>query len=444
MSFINNDLKTPSNIPVEKAILSCIMLDPNLLYNCDIDVEHFYKPEHKHLFRAILLLLSESASIDLITIREKLRTIGKFNEVGGDGFLATFPDKEFVIAHWDNYLKILKDSKTLRDIIHLGTTCITTGYNASIEADNAMVKVHSTYDKLFSADRSDKTYTLADLVSAEFDALNERITSPDKIGIPTGFKKYDMLSGGLHPTDLIVLAARPSMGKTALLLKMLLNLAESGVGSYLWEFEMGKAQLIQRLTSIKSGVDLIKIMHGKLSEEEYNKVTDALTALSGLPIFIETNMSASIYDVMLQTRRKVNSEEIKVVAIDHVQLMLSDGINETQELGNISRQMKKMAMDLDITSILISQLNRNIEKRVGKARKPALSDLRQSGRLEEDADQVLFLYRDNIQEETKAGDYYNADVMVDLILAKHRNGPQGTLPLIFRGRNTNFLDFDGD
>lgn len=433
MAGLEQRLVVPKNIDAERALLACIILDPEVLFGLRLRSELFYKPEHRLVWQAINRLVTDSKPVDLLGIKEELRVAGKLDEIGGDEFLNSLPSNEAVPNNASYYVSLLKDALTLRNIIDIGSTCIDTGYNPVIKADVAKERILSLFQNFQNDDDVGKTYTLNDLVQQEWDNLHFRIANPDKIGLMTGFNGYDLLSAGLHAQDLVIMAARPGVGKTAFMLKMMLNLAKNGIGSYIWEFEMGRSQLVQRLASIESGVSLTKIANGSISQAEYDRVAIALKSLQGLPIFIETDVSATVFDIMSQTRRMVNKHNIKVMALDHIQLVPSGTDDQTQEIGMISRQLKKLAMELDITTVVLSQLNRSLEKR--QDRRPTLPDLRQSGNLEENADQVVFLYRDDYYE--KKDDNIG---ITELIIAKHRNGPLGTIPLIFHAESVDYSE----
>lgn len=427
-------LSTPQNVEAEAALISCIYVDPNILYEVDIEPEYFYKPENREIVKVIYRLFAEDKPIESLTIKEELRTSNRLEVAGGEGYVDSFPSGEFSPNNAEAYLDLVRDAYVLRNIIDIGTVCIETGYQKGIRVDLAKEKVYSAFSELLDQHEKSKAEVIADIVSKEWDELNFRIKNPDKVGIPTGFGTYDLLCGGLHPGDLVIVAARPGMGKTAWVLKAMLNMAERGVPSLLWEFEMGKSQVAQRLASIISGISLTKIRNGKLTQPEYESVVKAFRHIESLPIYIETDVLATIYDIMVRTRRLKNKHGIQIVAMDHILLAASTSDNLTQELGFISRQMKKLAMDLQIPSLVISQLNRKVEERNDK--RPVLSDLRQSGNLEEDADLVCFLYRDEI---------YNKEAMPgmsEFIIAKHRNGPLATLPLLFQAESTNFVDLE--
>jgi replicative DNA helicase len=433
MANLQQRLNTPQNVEAERAFICCAILDPNILYNFKVKPEYFYKPEHKLIWIAVHRLFIENKPLDFISLKEELRVMNKLEESGGEEFLNSLATDEFVPSNAPYYFGLIKDAYTLRNIIEIGTQCIETGYNPNIKAQAAKERVLSSFNEFQDDDETGKTFSLTDLVQREWDDLHYRIEHPDMIGTMTGFSGYDLISGGLHPQDLVIVAARPGFGKTALVLKMLLNMAKNGIPSYLWEFEMGRSQLVQRLTSIVSNVSLTKIVNGKLDQKEYDRVANGLKSLQGLPIYMETDVSANVFDIMTQTRKMVLRNGVKVMALDHVQLVPTGVENQTQEIGNISRQIKKIAMELDITCILVSQLSRAVERRDDK--RPTLSDLRQSGNLEENADQVLFLYREEMYE--KKDDNLG---VTELIIGKHRNGPLGNLPLIFKAETANYTD----
>lgn len=427
----NNRLKIPENVSAEYALVASIISDSNFLYEESVKSEFFYKPELREVVKVILHLFVENKPIDLISIQEQLRIWNKLEEVGGEPFLNTLLAVNYSPTHAKTYLEIIKDAYLLRNIIDLGNACLETGYTPNIKADIAKERISDLSDKFLSEQEISRTFSLSDLVSIEWDDLHFRIENPDKAGIQTGFKEYDLLTGGLRGGDVVIIGARPGQGKSALALKIALNIAKLGKASLIWSLEMSHQQLTQRLSSIESGVNLTKIMAGKMNQDEYSRVTESLKNLNGLPIYVEDDVSATIYDMMTKVRRLHQKNHVQVFILDYIQLLTTDSENQTHEIGVISRSLKKLAMELNITCIGISQLNRNVESRIDK--RPVLSDLRQSGDLEQDADKVLFIFREELYERTDS----NAG-LAELILSKHRNGPVGNFPLIYRGENTDF------
>ena len=712
---LGNRLKVPENVNSEYALISSILSDPEILYNLKIKPEYFYKPELREVCKSILYLFSENKPIDLLSIKEQLRVNNKLDEVGGETFLDTLDKNEYNPAHAEYYLQLIQDAFSLRNIIDLGNAALETGYTPNIQVDVAKNRISDLANKIFEDQQVNKTYSLSDVVDEEWDNLHYRMENPDKIGIPTGFRELDLLTGGLKGSEVWILAARPGFGKclgagtrvvmldgtlkevekikvgdyllgpdskprkvlnttsgidkiykiiqnkgityrvnsqhilslkrsrnefnqhhgdiinisiqdyllksdkfknnykgykssvdfaekpvpiepyylglwlgdgkstapsiysgdieikdylykyaeklnmriherqqqgcveyringgmhlllkslnvynnkhipqiylsnskefrlqllaglldadgsvcgqgyeitqknkylatqikfladslgfrthisdkiasiksigfkstvyritifgdtesipvkisrkklinsnrrvdstmtgikvefdkidtyygfelsgdglflledftvthnSALALKIALNIAKQGHASLFWSFEMSRQSLAQRLVSIESGVNLTKIINAKLTQTEYNKVTDALKYIKTLPIFIESDVGASIYDIMTKTRRMKQKYNIEAIIVDYIQLMTTDDENQTQTLGVLSRNFKKIAMELDITSIILSQLNRNVEMRNDKH--PVLSDLRQSGDLEQDKQKI--------------------------------------------------------
>ena len=432
--LFNNRLKTPENINAEHALISSILTDPEILYNVRFVPDQFYKPELREVAKAIKHLFAENKPIDLLSITEELRVFGKFDEVGGEPFLATLGQTEYNPAHAEYYEQLIRDAYTLRNIIDLGNSCLETGYTPNIQADIAKERIGNLSNKIFDDQAVNRTYSLTDVVSEEWDNLHYRMEHPDEVGILTGFKELDLLTGGLKGSETWIIAARPGVGKSALALKLALNMAKTGHPSLFWSFEMSRQALVQRLVSIESKVNLTKIISAKLTQAEYNAVTESLRQIRDLPIFIEADVSASIYDIMTKTRRMKQQKGIKAIFVDYIQLLSTDDENQTQALGILSRSFKKLAMELDITSVVLSQLNRNVEMRNDKH--PILSDLRQSGDLEQDADKVIFIYRDEMynQSESNRG-------LAEIMIGKHRNGPIGNLGILYVAENTNFVDY---
>lgn len=430
----NNRLRVPENINAEYALISSILAEPETLYNIRFKPDEFYKPELREIAKAINHLFVENKPIDLLSITEQLRIFNKFDEIGGEPFLATLGQNEFNPSHAEYYAELVRDAFALRNIIDLGNACLETGYTPNIQADVAKNRISDLTNKIFEDQQVNRTYTLSDVVSEEWDSLHYRIEHPDEVGILTGFKEMDLITGGFKGSEVWIIAARPGVGKSALALKLALNMAKKGEPSLFWSFEMSRQSLVQRLVSIESGVNLTKIISAKLTQTEYNSVTEALRQIKDLPIYIEADVTASIYDIMTKTRRMKQKKGIKAVFVDYIQLLSTDEDNQTQALGVLSRSFKKLAMELDITSVVLSQLNRNVEMRNDKH--PILSDLRQSGDLEQDADKVLFIYRDEVYNPSEAN-----KGLAELMLSKHRNGPTANIGAIYVAENTNFVDF---
>jgi replicative DNA helicase len=432
MAQILNNLVVPSNLDAERSLLSAVIADPNTLYNFRFEPAFFYKPEYKEVAKAIKDLFVDGQPITILSITERLRVTNKLDEIGGVAFLVELPTSNFSLTHIDYYNNLLKSSYTLRSIINLGQICIDTGYHPNIKIETAKERVIKEFDSVFVDEGTETTHTAEELVNQELVDLNERMHNPNRIGIQTGYDGYDTLTGGFRDSDLIIFAGRPGMGKTAIIIKMLMNVSKNGTPVYLIEKEMGKSQLIQRMLSIESGVNLLKIRNGQLNQSDYDLVVSAMKRIKPLPFYIENEVSIDVYDIITRTRKMVRTKGVKVMALDHVQLLLTDQNNETAELSMISRSLKNLAMDSNMAVVMLSQLNRAVEQRTDK--RPILSDLRQSGSLEQDADIVNFLYREEVYNPTTS----NAG-MAELIIAKHRNGPTGTLPMVFRGETTDYL-----
>lgn len=430
---LGNRLKVPENVNSEYALISSILSDPEILYNLKIKPEYFYKPELREVCRCILYLFGENKPIDLLSIKEQLRINNKLDEVGGDTFLDTLDKNEYNPAHAEYYLQLIQDAFSLRNIIDLGNAALETGYTPNIQVDVAKNRISDLANKIFEDQQINKTYSLSDVVDEEWDNLHFRMENPDKIGIPTGFRELDLLTGGMKEAEMIIIAARTSVGKSALALKLAYNMAIQGHASLFWSYEMSRQSLVQRLVSINSGVNLTKIINAKLNQTEYNKVTDSLKYVKTLPIFFQEDVTSTIYDIMTKTRRMKQKYNIKALFVDYIQLMTTEDENQTQELGILSRNFKKLAMELKITSVILSQLNRNVESRNDKH--PILSDIRQSGDIEQNGDKIIFIYRDEIYNPSEAN-----KGIAELMLSKNRNGATANIAVGYIGETTNFVD----
>ena len=431
----------PQNLELEEAVLGGMLVDKRGVDEV-IDIlsdEAFYVPAHQKIYAAIDKLFKESKPIDMLTVREQLLKDGTLKEVGGAAYLVHLTEKVSSSAHIEYYARILMQKYIQRRLIKMSNEVIEEAYNDETDAMNLL---DSAEEKLFSISQGNITRTSEsafDLVKQAIKKIEELHNRKEEFsGIPSGFTKVDELTAGWQPTDLIIVAARPAMGKTAFTLSMARNIAvDSKIPVAFFSLEMSSIQLITRLISSETGISSDKLRTGKLTEEDFERLTYKTQTLLEAPLYIDDTPSLSIFDLRAKARKMVSQHKVKIIFIDYLQLMTANasgkGVgNREQEISTISRNLKALAKELDLPIIALSQLSRNVESRLGHKR-PQLSDLRESGAIEQDADIVTFLYRP---------EYYKLDTWDDgsesstanqaeFIVAKHRNGGLDNIRLQF-------------
>lgn len=432
----------PHDIEAEQAILGCMLIDQDATSDA-IEVlkpEDFYRDDHKYIYEAMLNLYTKGEPIDIITVKDELTSMQKFEAVGGIEYLATLPDRAPLVANSDKYIKIVEEKSILRKLIKTATEIEGLGYAQNEEVDNVIDQAEK---KIFDImqNKNQKGYTpIKDVLVETFAELEKLYNQKQPVtGIATGFTDLDNRTAGLHNSDLILIAARPAMGKSAFALNIATNAAiNEKVPVAIFNLEMSKTQLVNRMLCSEAMVDSNKVRTGKIDEEDWIKLATALGPLSEAPIYIDDTPGISISEIRAKCRKLELEKNIGLVVIDYLQLIQGSGKKNSsreQEISEISRSLKIIAKELDVPVIALSQLSRESEKR--QDHKPMLSDLRESGAIEQDADLVMFIYRD---------DYYNQDSekknIAEIILAKHRAGATGTIELLWMGSYTKFANLD--
>lgn len=430
----------PSSMEAEKSVLGGIFLKPDSFGEVIgiIGRDDFYKVAHRYIFEAMSQCYSSQESIDPILIIDKLKKIGKYEEIGGDTLLMDIIKGVPTAANLLFYAKIIKEKALLRSLGEAGTKIVEMAYDGYDDADVILDKAEGLIFKIAENKDSKDIINIREAITEELKRLevivrNKGVTT----GISSGFTVFDEKTSGFHPSDLIILAARPSMGKTAFALNIALTMAareEKGV--LLFSLEMSSAQLLQRLLAIQSGIGLQKIRNGFLTDDEWGKIGIACGQLSEAKIHIADTPSVNVLEIRSIARKLKAMGRLDAIIIDYLQLIKGTGRgdNRQQEISDISRALKGIARELDVPIIALSQLSRAPEQRAD--RRPMLSDLRESGAIEQDADMVVFLYRD---------DYYNENTdekgITEVIIGKQRNGPVGTVKLRFFHEITKFGDY---
>lgn len=432
----------PNDTEAEQAVLGSMLTDKDATIAA-IEVlkeDDFYREDNKLIYRAILNLYNRSEPIDIITLKAELSSMGKFDAVGGLEYLADLPERVPTTANVERYIKIVEEKAVLRNLIKTANEIISLGYDPTEEVEDIM---DSAERKIFDImqSKNQKGYTpIKEVLVDTFAELEKLYNQKGHVtGIPTGYADLDYKTAGLHGSDLILIAGRPAMGKTAFGLNIAANAAvKAKVPVAIFSLEMSKEQLVNRILAIEAMVDNNKIRTGKLDEQDWSKLAGVLGPLSESEIYIDDTPGISVMEIRAKCRKLKLEKDIGLVVVDYLQLI--QGTNKRvgsreQEISEISRSLKILAKELNVPVIALSQLSRAPEQRPDH--RPMLSDLRESGAIEQDADIVMFLYRD---------DYYNEESekknIAEIILAKHRAGSTGTVETLFLGEYTKFVNLD--
>ncbi|MFA6963276.1 MAG: replicative DNA helicase [Patescibacteria group bacterium] len=435
----------PQNIEAERSILGAVLLDKDAIIKVADSVwpEDFYDSRNGIIFEAMLRLFESRMPIDIVTLSEMLEKASQIETVGGSSYLADIVNSTPSAANVVHYSKIVKEKAILRRLVSAGTDITELGFD---EEGNISETLDKAEQKLFSVSQNslkNKFMPIKDVLTEAFDRIDKIHKDKDKgalRGVSSGFRDLDGVTAGFNKSDLIILAARPAMGKTSFALNLAENAAiDDKIPVAIFSLEMSKDQLVDRLLSSQAGVDSWKLRTGNLSDDDFPKIGYAMGVLSEAPIFIDDTPSANVMEIRAKARRLQMEHGLGLIIIDYLQLMQghsrnSDG-NRVQEISEISRGLKGLARELDIPIIALSQLSRAVEHRDDK--RPQLSDLRESGSIEQDADIVMFLYRE---------EYYNQDTekkgITEILIRKHRNGPTGNIELFFNPSQMRFNDLE--
>lgn len=431
--------KPPQSIEAEEALLGALLVNPIAISRIveTISTESFYKPAHGILYSAIIDLYNKSEPVDIVTVSEYLRDSDKLEKAGGRAYINDMAMNVVTTANIEHYAKIISEKATLRELINAGNEIISISYeegNSDITLDTAEKMIFSIAQKKTTTD----LIHVKDLVVTGYEQIEARYNNRNELsGVPTGFYDLDNQTSGLNKSDLIILAARPAMGKTSFALNIALNVAlKKKVPVAIFSLEMSKEQLVQRLLCAHAEIDASRLRSGHMQSEDWSALTRAMGELADAPIFIDDAPAVTVMDIRAKCRRLcMEHGDLGLIAIDYLQLMEGSSkgrMDRVQEISGISRGLKQLARELRAPVIALSQLSRAVEGRQSK--KPMLSDLRESGSIEQDADIVMFIYRD---------DYYNPENLeskgkAEIIVAKQRNGPTGSVNLLFQSNITKF------
>ena len=429
----------PHDEDAEQAVLGSMLTDNDAVMAA-VEVlkeDAFYREDNKIIYQAILNLYSKSEPIDIITLKDELESMGKFEQVGGFEYLASLPDKVPTTANVQKYIKIVEEKSVLRNLIKTANEIIELGYNPTEDVEDIMDGAEKKIFDIMQS-KNTKSYTpIKDVLVESFTNLEKLYNQKQHVtGVPTQFYDLDDKTAGLHGSELILVAARPAMGKTAFALNIATNAAlRANVPVAIFSLEMSKDQLVNRMLCSEAMVDSNKVRTGKLDEEDWTKLAEAIGPLSEAGVYIDDTPGISVMEIRAKCRKLKLEKNIGLVVIDYLQLVQGSkraGSRE-QEIAEISRSLKILAKEINVPVIALSQLSRAVEQRPDH--RPMLSDLRESGSIEQDADIVMFLYRD---------DYYNPDSeekdISEVIIAKHRAGSTGTVKLLWMGNYTKFVN----
>jgi replicative DNA helicase len=429
----------PQNLQAEQAVLGGVFLKSSILNNLvDIVTEDdFYSPAHRTTFQAFQELSRKSAPIDLLTVSEELARMGKLDEVGGAVYLAEIATSVVSAANALHYAHIVKEKSVQRQLIGAAAQIISDSYAPGKEVDALVDEAQQAIFHIAES-RTTRTYKSSkELVDAVFKQLEERVARKEMVtGVPTDYQKFDELTAGLQPSDLIICAGRPAMGKTAFALNLAMRAAvRHAVPTVVFSLEMSMEQLMMRMLCIHARTDLKNLRRGFLDDSDWAKLYDAADVLTAAPLYIDDTPAISVMELRARCRRLKYEKGLGLIVVDYLQLMrASRNIDSReQEISDISRNLKALAKELNLPVLALSQLNRKVEERSN--RRPMLSDLRESGAIEQDADIIIFIYRDVV---------YNKDTpnpnSAEVIIGKQRNGPTGVVELRFFGESTAFED----
>jgi replicative DNA helicase len=429
----------PHNLEAEKSVLGAILIHNEAFNDAAelIDARDFYRDAHRRIFEKMIALNERGNAIDLVTLKEELSRSSELEEVGGPAYIASLADGVPRSANVEHYARIVKEKSTLRSLIYSANRILATAYQAEEDADLILDGAEKAIFEI-AEDRIGAGFTpLRDLVQSSFTTIEKLQEQRNAItGVPSGFQDLDELTAGFQPSDMIILAARPAMGKTSFVLNVAQNAAKRGKTVGVFSLEMSKEQLFLRLLTSEAMIDAHRFRTGYLNEKDYGKLSHALGTLAELPIYIDDTPGIGLMEMRAKSRRLAAAHSLDLVVIDYIQLMQGRGRFESrqQELTSISRSVKILAKELNIPIIALSQLSRAPESRTDH--RPQLSDLRESGALEQDADLVMFIYRAEVydKDETKPEEAGTAEI----IIGKHRNGPIGSVRLTFLSQFTKF------
>jgi replicative DNA helicase len=430
----------PSNLEAERSILGAILLDDKAVLTVfeTMKPQDFYLDSHRRIFDKMLQLMSNSRPIDLVTLKDELQRSNELESVGGAAYLASLTDGLPRALNIEFYADIVKEKSTLRRLIQISNETMARSYQDGEPAQEILQDVEKAVFEIASQQFHSGFFSIPPIVSDVFKQIEELSNRKAPVtGLETGFVDLDRMTAGMHPSDLIIVAARPGLGKTSLCLNIAEHVAirkRKAVG--IFSLEMSKEQLVKRLLCSEARIDAHRVNTGYLNKEDWHRLSRASGDLSETRIFIDDTANVKVPELRSKARRLSLEHGLDLIIVDYLQLMSGSSQryeNRTQEIAQISRGLKGVAKELSIPVIAVSQLSRAVESRTGEHRRPQLSDLRESGSIEQDADLVLFIYREEMSNPSEEN-----SGLAELIIGKQRNGPTGTIQLAFSKQFTKF------
>lgn len=437
---INRVKVPPQNTEAEVSVLGAVLLDKDAIIKiADIVMaEDFYKDAHAKIYRAMLSLYEHREPIDVITLTNKLDEMKVLERIGGGSYIASLASSVPSAANIVHYAKIVADKSILRKLIHASGDITELAFREEKEIPEILDRAEQAVFAVSQKHTKGVFIPIKDVLTDSFDRLDDLHRNKDKLrGVPTGFRDLDHLLAGLQPSDLIILAARPSMGKSALAINMAQHVAvHEGIPVAIFSLEMSKEQLVDRLLASEANIDAWKLRNANLTDNDFQKIGEAMARLSEAPLYFDDSVGMNVMEMRTKARRLQSEHGLGLIIIDYLQLMTGNNSkSRVEEVSDISRSLKGLARELNVPVIALSQLSRAVESRPD--RRPQLSDLRESGSIEQDADVVMFIYRE---------DYYDKDTdrknIADILIRKHRNGPVGQVDLFFKAEQMLFSNLD--
>ena len=439
----------PQNIEAEQAVLGAMLIDKEAIAKATevLSADDFYREAHRVIFSAMLELYNKNEAVDMVTVTEILKRDNKLEDIGGIAYITSLANVVLTAANVKYHAEIVAEKSVLRQLVRVSTEIAAMGYEANEDVGTLLDTAESRILEISNRKKKNDFTAINDILMDSVQSIESLLQNKGGLtGLPAGFADLDKLTSGLHPSDFIILAARPSMGKTALALNIVQNVAlraHKVIGGEprsvaFFSLEMSKEQLVNRMLCAEAGIDSQRLRVGEMQDEDWTHLWDACDTMSRAKIYIDDTAGITAMDMRSRARRLKAEHGLDLIVVDYLQLMQGSGKRNNsgdrqQEVSEISRSLKALARELDVPVLALSQLSRSVESR--QVKRPMLSDLRESGSLEQDADIVAFLYRE---------DYYNPETEnkhTELIIAKHRNGPVDTVNLFFQKQFTKFVGF---
>ena len=439
----------PQNIEAEQAVLGAMLIDKEAIAKASeiLTSTDFYREAHRVIFNAMLELYNKNEAVDMVTVTEILKRDNKLEDIGGLAYITSLANVVLTAANVKYHADIVAEKSVLRQLVRVSTEIAAMGYEANEDVGTLLDTAESRILEISNRKKKADFTPINDVLMESVQNIEKLINNKGGLtGLPSGFADLDKLTSGLHPSDFIILAARPSMGKTALALNIVQNVAlraHKRIGGEprsvaFFSLEMSKEQLVNRMLCAEAGIDSQRLRVGEMGDKDWDALWGACDSMSKAKIYIDDTAGITVMDMRSRARRLKAEHGLDLIVVDYLQLMQGSGKRNTsgdrqQEVSEISRSLKALARELDVPVLALSQLSRSVEAR--QVKRPMLSDLRESGSLEQDADIVAFLYRE---------DYYNPETEnkhTELIIAKHRNGPVDTVNLFFHKQFTKFVGF---